>query len=195
MRNLINLLFLLATTYCQLRPPPITFTQTQTAAEKQMIGEEKELEKDGWLISSIKSSSSGPDDWKRETVEEFPDPAKRKEYYTLVRIIAYTAPEIKKLKGYSVIGEGLDGSLHTLNVSRDTKFEQEYKTPEQKKKMEDIINLVNATRKKIREFKQEMPSSKDKKEPEPKSNLEYYNNSFEGEYIEIKKGQWEKKTN
>ena len=34
--------------FLNLKPPPITFTQSQTAAEKQMIGEDKELEKDGW---------------------------------------------------------------------------------------------------------------------------------------------------
>ena len=52
--------------FSTLKPPAITFTQSQTAAEKQMIGEDKELEKDGWLISSIKTSSHGSDEWKKE---------------------------------------------------------------------------------------------------------------------------------
>ncbi|HNN80312.1 MAG TPA: hypothetical protein PKL30_15605, partial [Leptospiraceae bacterium] len=66
-RNTI-FIFFLSFVNCILTPPPITFTQSQTAAEKQMVGEDKELEKDGWLISSIKTSSSGSDEWKKDSI-------------------------------------------------------------------------------------------------------------------------------
>ena len=36
--------------------PPITLTPERTAAERQLLGEEQELEKDGWLIASAQSS-------------------------------------------------------------------------------------------------------------------------------------------
>lgn len=36
--------------------PPITLTPERTAAERQLIGEDREIEKDGWLIASSQSS-------------------------------------------------------------------------------------------------------------------------------------------
>ena len=52
-------ILLLSSNCTTLRPQAITFTQSQTAAERQMIGEGKDLEKDGWIISSIRTSASG----------------------------------------------------------------------------------------------------------------------------------------
>ena len=83
-----------------LKPPPITFTQSQTAAERQMIGENKEIESDGWLLSSIKTSAIGPLEWKKDKLEEFKSLEQTEDFKVLYKIILHTTPEIKKLKSH-----------------------------------------------------------------------------------------------
>lgn len=68
-QNILIFLFFVSgifLTDCVIKSPLITFTQTQTAAEKQMIGEDRILEKDGWLIASVKNSSAGAEVWKKD---------------------------------------------------------------------------------------------------------------------------------
>jgi uncharacterized protein YdbL (DUF1318 family) len=189
--------FLFTFCFSELRPPPITFTQTQTAAEKQMIGEDKELEKDSWLIASIKSSASGAEDWKGEVVEEFSDPQLEKEFLILQRTNTYTASEIRKLKSYGVIGEGLDGYLMPIKGAKSTGFEKDYSTPETKKRFEELIELVNQTRKRLRDIRLEKMKNKlnpeDFKKLESVLILEYWENTFTGDYYEVSKGKWRQK--
>jgi uncharacterized protein YdbL (DUF1318 family) len=193
---LINFLFL---NFCfsELRPPPITFTQTQTAAERQMIGEDRELEKDSWLVASIKSSTSGVEDWQSEIKDEFSDSKKQEEYIVLQRIITYTASEIQKLKSFGVVGESLDGNLKLINETKSLKFEKDYSTLESKKRVQELIELVNQTRNRIRQLKLEV--YKDKLSPEEYKKLEktllleYWENTLIGEYYENPKGKWRQK--
>ncbi len=193
---IINFLFL---NFCfsELRPPPITFTQTQTAAERQMIGEDRELEKDSWLVASIKSSTSGVEDWQSENKEEFFDSKKQEEYIVLQRIITYTASEIQKLKSFGVVGESLDGNLKLINETKSLKFEKDYSTLESKKRVQELIELVNQTRNRIRQLKLEV--YKDKLGPEEYKKLEktllleYWENTLFGEYYENPKGKWKQK--
>jgi uncharacterized protein YdbL (DUF1318 family) len=193
---LINFLFL---NFCfsELRPPPITFTQTQTAAERQMIGEDRELEKDSWLVASIKSSTSGVEDWQSEIKDEFSDSKKQEEYIVLQRIITYTASEIQKLKSFGMVGESLDGNLKLINETKSLKFEKDYSTLESKKRVQELIELVNQTRNRIRQLKLEV--YKDKLSPEEYKKLEktllleYWENTLIGEYYENPKGKWRQK--
>ena len=61
MKKIIITIFCFCLGSCQalinFKVPPFTITNAQTAAEKQMVGEDRDLEKDGWLVSSIQSSS------------------------------------------------------------------------------------------------------------------------------------------
>ncbi|MCB1179312.1 MAG: DUF1318 domain-containing protein [Leptospiraceae bacterium] len=182
--------------FSELRPPPITFTQTQTAFEKQMIGEEKELEKDGWLIASIKTSSSGTEEWKREGFEEEGNEESIKEIISLQRGIAYTSSEIRKLKIDGVLGEGLDGYLNKINFIQEINQEK-YNSQESKKRVDELIKIVNEYRKRLREIRIENSKKKlsEQELSEYKKNLqlEYYSSVISGEYFEKAKGKWEKK--
>ncbi|MDX1959727.1 MAG: DUF1318 domain-containing protein [Leptospiraceae bacterium] len=174
-------LIFLGTLNCTLRVPAFTLTQAQTAAEKQLIGEEKELEKDGWIISSIKSSSSGPDDWKKDSLEEFDSTEEKKEFYSNLKVIAYTANTVKKLKSYGVVGEGLDGRLKFLKNERNPKYEKEF-NKEERMKLEETIELVNEARKKVEII-------------ETKKNINNKQRYVveQGEFFETSAGKWESK--
>ena len=165
-----------------LKPPPITFTQSQTAAERQMIGENKEIESDGWLLSSIKTSAIGPVEWKKDKLEEFKSLEQTEDYKVLFKIILHTTPEIKKLKTLKYIGENLQGYLSIIEDKRDTSFDKIYPSQNDKKRIKELIVLVNETRNKLFNL---IKDSKNKI-----TTKEYLKTVEFGEYYEEKKGVW-----
>lgn len=167
-----------------LKPPAITFTQSPSSAEKQIIGDNKELESDGWLLSSIKTSAIGPQEWRRENFDEFESKEITDEYKILLKIILHTTPEIKKLKQLKYLGESLSGLLVILESKRDSNFDKIYKTKEEIIRVKELVKLVNDTRLRITEIRKNI-----------KNNNKTYENNFHntiefGEYFEEKKGIW-----
>ena len=191
--------------HCNIQPPPFTFTQTQTAAERQMIGEDKNIEPNGWLIASIKTSSSGSENWKQESFEELETQTDYKEYYTILQTIAYLAPEIKRLKKGGLIGENLEGKL-SENPLFDWKNPPEaYLGGDAKKRVTDVIRLVNDYREKVFQKRVEIEANRkaDKQleltkkielgEFKEKQKLIYYHSVEVGEFYEAEKNKWVKK--
>jgi hypothetical protein len=170
---------------CSLKAPTITFTQTQTASEKQMIGEDKEIEKDGWLISSIKSSSSGSDLWQKDISSS---DSNEKDFIIQLKKLAYLTPEISNWKDKGVIGESFDGTL-----KRNPKIP--ISPASQESRVRELIEMTNASRSKILEKRLSIEKTKksDLDENELKENLTkiYYLNVELGQYFESKKGIWE----
>lgn len=165
-----------------LKPPPITFTQTQTAAERQMVGEIKEFDSDGWLLSSIKTSAIGPVEWKKEKMEDLGLGDKLEEFKILSKILVHTTPEIKRLKGLKYIGENLQGNLSILEEKRDKSFDNIYPKLEDKKRVKELVLLVNETRNKFFELI---------KNTKFKGGAQDYRKTVEyGEYYEEKRGVW-----
>jgi len=165
-----------------LKPPPITFTQSQTAAERQMIGENKEIESDGWLLSSIKTSAIGPVEWKKDKLEEFKSSEQTEDFKVLYKIILHTTPEIKKLKTLKYIGENLQGYLSIIEDKRDPSFDKIYPSQNDKKRIRELIALVNETRNKLFNLIKDSKSKITTKE--------YLKTVEFGEYYEEKKGIW-----
>ena len=184
--------------FLNLKPPPITFTQSQTAAEKQMVGEDKELEKDGWLISSIKTSSSGSDEWKKDALLYEESEFKDKDYYALLSVIAYLAPEVKSYKAKGLLGEGLNGLLQKPAFTLDKSTLDEFSSSEKKKRLEEVSKLINDSRVRIYETRILSLTKSDKPKEDfyklkEKIILSNYNNLETGEYYEVAKGSWTKK--
>lgn len=170
--------------YCQfnLKAPPITFTQSQTISEKQMIGEDKELERDGWLIASIKSSSSGSELWKRTNLSI---DSSEKNILILYKKLSYLEPELKLYKLKGVIGESYDG---------DIKFVPKASLPsgEELTRLKELITMVNNSRKELIQAQaKENPSFS--LEQIKKSQFELRLQFLEaGEFFEESPGRWKK---
>jgi hypothetical protein len=194
---LFVVLVFISNCFSQLRPPPITFTQTQTSAERQMIGEDKELEKDGWLLSSVRSSAVGTEEWRGEVIEEFEDTKKTEHYLNLQRTNAYQAGKIRRLKTFGVIGEGLDGKIGIIKNQTSLGFEREYPNVEDKKKFEETVKLVNDVRAELRSLRLEklktQVAPEEWKRIESDMILEYWKEVLVGDYYEQPKGKWRKK--
>ena len=197
--NLILFLILYITFFesCTVRLPAITFTQSGTAAEKQMIGNDKEIEKDGWILSSVKTSALGSEIWKRENLNnEIYLPENDEEVILHLKRIAYLAPEIKLYKNKAFVGEALDGKLKVNPNLNLTKYSSEY--PDVKARVEEIIRLTNESRsylhtKKSERIDLEFKDPKKANTEKNKSIFIYYNLVEDGEYYEISKNKWVKK--
>ncbi len=179
---IVPLLATILNCFSLLKPPPITFTQTQTAAERQMIGEIKEIDSDGWLLSSIKTSAIGPVEWKKDKMEDLGLGDKLEEYKILSKVLVHTTPEIKRLKGLKYVGENLKGNLSILEDKREKSFDRLYPKQDDKKRVMELVQLVNDTRNKFFEL---IKNTKLKGGPQ-----EYRKTVEHGEYYEEKGGVW-----
>ncbi|WCL50257.1 DUF1318 domain-containing protein [Leptospira sp. GIMC2001] len=171
---------------CSFKAPPITFTQTQTASERQMIGEDKDIEKDGWLISSIKSSSSGSDQWERDISL---DSKLDRDTQIQLKKLAYLSAELFEFKAKGFVGESFDGKVkRNPTLSAD---------PNLDKRIRGLIDLVNDTRSKVVEasiIAEKKKNTQVIEEDFRKSLLnDYYLSVEPGEYFESSNGRWERK--
>lgn len=194
-QNILIFLFFVSgifLTDCVIKSPLITFTQTQTAAEKQMIGEDRILEKDGWLIASVKNSSAGAEVWKKNFSGE---------NYTLgdknilmsLRALAYLAPEIRTWKGEGFLAEGLDGKLRINPAASEAGIKNELSKAEVKSRLESLISLTNEHRNKVVFSRFENDSKTASKEKSEHLKLTWYRLVEKGEYYEKSPGKWIRK--
>ncbi|PJZ39812.1 DUF1318 domain-containing protein [Leptospira kmetyi] len=188
--------FLVAVSGCIIKSPLITFTQTQTSSEKQMIGEDRILEKDGWLISSIKTSSAGSEVWKKDFSGDNYAGGDKNILISL-RALAYLAPEIKTWKEEGFLAEGLDGKLRINPATSEAGIKNELSKKEIKARIDSLVALANEHRSKVIAFR----SNPDSKAPN-KDNAEHLKNHLEqtwyrlvekGEYYEKSPGKWIRK--
>ena len=182
---------------CVIRLPAITFTQSGTAAEKQMIGEEKSIEKDGWILSSIRTSALGSEVWKRENLNSDVSIDHSDEEFLLhIKRLAYLQGDIKQFKQKSFVAESLSGKIVINPVLNQTKYKMEY--DDIKNRIEEVLKLTNESReilykKKEKIFEQEEKNPSRLKILKNKYLLLYYNLTEDGEYYEESKNKWIKK--
>jgi hypothetical protein len=94
--------------------PPITVTGTKTAAEKQIIGEQRELEKDVWMISSAKTTTSVAMAVSEDATAVEKKPEEATIAFKGFAIIDAFAEEFSELKKDGVAGENRDGLVSNL---------------------------------------------------------------------------------
>lgn len=161
-----------------------------------MIGNDKQLEKNGWLISSIQTSSSGLQDWKKESIEELGIEQDRENYLLILRSMAYLAPEISRLKQQGVIGEALSGKLQKNPLYQPEQTESDVVEPGRLKK---LLQQINEYRQKI--YQKRLAVEKQKKtipalefaDWQRNLRLVYYQEVKSGEFYEQEKGIWIRK--
>lgn len=178
-----SVILTLANCFSELRTPPITLTRSLTSAEKQMLGEDKELEKNGWAFASIKSSSTGVEDWKSFQDESLDE----KEVSEIKKVLAYSSFEIYNLKKQGVLGESLSGNLEFVNKTNLL----------DKERIEALVKLTNQARNKLRILQLSLAKKKlnaeEYKTLEQKLKVEYYQTLETGMYFEEIKGNWKRK--
>lgn len=183
--------------FCTLNPPPITFTQSPTAAERQMLGDGKDIEKDGWILSSVRTSASGSEVWEKEILDkELYEKFSKDEVFVRYRVLGYLAGEVRNFKKKGFLGESLSGKLALNPLWKESKYKDEF--PKLKERLEDILKIVNENREWIYNRKLELLNQKNLKSNEFEKEktrllLSYYNQTELGEYFEVKPNIWKQK--
>ena len=101
-----------------LNIPPITITTEQTALERQLLGEEVQIEPNGWLLSS--SQSIGHASGRTEGREGIGERAAKSDlnllrrYYVERGILEYYKKTLSYYRNNQIVGEGFDGKVRLV---------------------------------------------------------------------------------
>ncbi len=189
--------YLVLFNYCTITPPPITLTQSPTAAERQMLGDGKDIEKDGWILSSVRSSASGSEIWEKEILDkELYSQFSQNEVFAKYRALSYLAGEVRAYKKKGFLGESLSGKLSINPLWKNSIYKEEFL--KYQSQLEELVNLVNQNRewiyqKKIEVLKTKNLKLKDFEKEKNQILLSYYNLTEPGEYLETKPNVWRQK--
>ncbi len=99
--------------------PPVTITGQKTATERQIIGEQTELEKDVWMISSAKTSEHAALDAKPKEVRTSMEQENANTYRAFLKFDLFSA-HLAQLKKDRVVGENNKGFVSNLMLEKVT---------------------------------------------------------------------------
>ncbi|MCS6984932.1 MAG: hypothetical protein NZM25_07405 [Leptospiraceae bacterium] len=103
---------------CSIVIPPVTLTGSKTAAERQIIGESAELEKDVWLVASARTASRVKLDYRdeNESATQFVEGGYA---YEAFLILDTFEKKLKELKKDRVVGENNRGLVSNLLLEKN----------------------------------------------------------------------------
>lgn len=169
---------------CLIAPPPLNLTSEKTAVERQIIGDYMELEKDAWVISSVKTPHSSG----RTKADLTGDP----ELLKAEKVRSFHAERLAAYKSEGAAGEGNDGFTAYI---QSEKYEQD---PAQKKILLAVLDEENMARRII--FRRSLLAMNN---AEPSADeLKAFGKIFadeqrvlaaRGEWIQENSGKWVKK--
>ena len=93
--------------------PPVTITGQKTAIERQIIGEQTELEKDVWMISSAKTAEHAELETKPKTVRRSMEQENVNTYRAFLKFELFSG-HLVQLKKDRVVGENNKGYVSNL---------------------------------------------------------------------------------
>ncbi|MCP4136257.1 MAG: YdbL family protein [bacterium] len=169
----------------RVAPPTINLTGQKTAVERQIVGDYKELEKDAWAVSSVKSTvqkSKGGD------ATAGGDP----ELFKALKVREFHKEKIREYKTEGALGETNTGYVKYMKVS---KYE---KNGVEKDELLTVIKNENMARKKI--FERVLFVTKKKEPLEGDINAygrlfaeEQRNIAEKSDWVQKKSGAWGRK--
>lgn len=170
--------------------PPITLTPERTAAERQLIGTEGEIEEDGWLIASAQSASATAEiheSGAAAVTSEFRSQNRR--FRIEAEVIEFYYPLVLKYRRAELLGESYDGRLRVVptGLSR-ARFSEESDTAA------EVAGEVNRARLWIADFlRRESQSSADRAASQSYLTHWYKEaRSLSGEWIYTERRKWER---
>ena len=103
--------------------PPITLTSTQTAIERQLVGEEIQLEPNGWLLASSKNTSSNLKFESNTNLNKLDklDKVLERRYQIEKGVLDYYEKNMLEYTNLNLIGESYEGYLIVVPISINKK--------------------------------------------------------------------------
>jgi hypothetical protein len=170
---------------CVIASPEINLTGNRTVVERQIVGDYKELEKDSWIISSVRTTV-------QKTKGAGTMTAADRELFLAMKVREF---HLERINGYKKDGALGENSRGLIEYRKTAEFEKDSKA---KKVLESIIENENEARRTI--FKRTLVKMK-KKEPD-NNEIEAFGKLFAGEqralarkneWIQEDSGRWIKK--
>ncbi len=103
---------------CSIVIPPVTLTGSKTAVERQIIGDQPELEKDVWMVASAKTASRVPLEFEQEEVRRRVAVENANAYEAFV-ILEGFQKKLQQLKADRVVGENNQGLVSNLLAEKN----------------------------------------------------------------------------
>jgi len=122
--------------------PPITLTPARTAEERQLIGENREIEKDGWLVASNLSKSRTSSDYAGENEE-------KKRLRREEGVLIFFKQNLEEFKSLEILGESTDGFLYIVPAHLRTK---KIRNNDEEYRALKAMEMINRSRKWIYEY-------------------------------------------
>ena len=204
---------LLFSSCCSIVIPPVTLTGEKTVIEKQILGEEREIEPDMWLLSSARTSTL--EKIERELTEEERKKLFQEDYlrFQAIAILEVFEEKLALLKKDGVVGENQEGLITNLleveEVRKELpdkileKYNPRYeKDPEKGKPYRMLIATVKEINRARKLLAKAYLLRKKREDPKYEAKLEdilklfqkkNYTLASPGEYLQDPKGNWYKK--
>ncbi len=119
--------------------PPITLTPERTAAERQLIGEDREIEENGWLIASAQSSRR----YQRTGTDKSLGRVRR--LYREQSVLEFFDEQVREYRNNELLGETASGRLAVVPGSIAGR-RGKYRTGAELRKAEETARQVNRAR-------------------------------------------------
>lgn len=198
---------------CSIVIPPVTITGEKTAIEKQIIGEQGELEDDIWMIASAQTAQNVEQTQTGEAAEiaEKEVPRDTAMMYDALIIQDAYSERLTELKKDGVVGETNQGLIANLfkeeGVSLSTAMQQKY-NPELEEELDEglpyrnliaTVSEMNKARNMvidayILQRQRTAPNTKtDRSALVGQQTRRYQGAALSGEYIQQANGSWVKK--
>lgn len=170
---------------CVIASPEINLTGNRTVVERQIVGDYRELEKDSWIISSVRTTV-------QKTKGSGAMTAADKELFLAMKVREFHIERINGYKKEGVIGEN---NLGLLEYRKTAGFEKDSKA---KEILDTVIKNENQARRTI--FKRTLLKM-NKKEPE-NTEIEAFGRLFakeqralarKNEWVQEESGRWARK--
>ncbi len=114
----------------EVAPPDIHLTGNKTVIERQIVGDYRELEKDAWVVSSVRTNISA-------------GAAGDRELYGALAKRERNAAKLREYKDEGAVGETLEGFVQYIGTPR---YQSDAK---RKKELADFIDSENGARRVI----------------------------------------------
>ncbi|MCB1173882.1 MAG: DUF1318 domain-containing protein [Leptospiraceae bacterium] len=136
--------------------PAITLTPARTAAERQLVGEDVQLERDGWLVASAHSLRP-----LTETIGDSRDNASEgnkagivRRYYIELGVLDFYEPALRHYRESGLLGEAYNGLVMTVPVGLLESARRQALLDERSAAIQ-VANAVNQARRWLAEFQQQ----------------------------------------
>ncbi len=163
--------------------PPITLTPARTAAERQLIGEDQEIEKDGWLLASARSTS-------RTSEADGVRDARR--IYREQAILEFYEEPLREYARAGILGEDLDQGLVSIMPEHVSPRSGRFRSPEEVEQARRVAVEINRSRSYLVDY--HLKRGKETANPESAAFVEnlkssYGRNTRPGDWA-VRRGAW-----